>query len=593
VKLNKWLPKFPFLLFACIQALIYGIVASGQILGFSGLYRRDLVLALTIILSAGSLFYYLSDKVLFNQFLPDKSTTLKTPLKISLILGGILIFILLTAVPMLRWPESPIGRTLTWDAGAYHFPKAVALYRSNSAWDLSVPYGDYPFGYESMLALGLTLSGDESWFSPIHLLISLFFVLTFWLTGCRYSNLPHSILFFFSVFVLISGKMVIPEDTQLISGFAYTIGKNDFLLGTAVLAMILHAPVGTRENQAYFHLPGLAINSMLALSVKPNAAIPVIVLWLITLYLLWKNNARKITPPLLTKLAVAGIVMLPGIFWAIRNFVVLGRIYTPAANNLMAESIASNITNPNLYTANFPFILFILVIGISLLSLVLAWNTNYFSKTIAGCSLLLLITFIFTPATAFHKYLDVPSHIAWRFGITLILYNLLITMLLVENWINKTLDWMAKRQGIPMKILLVWSFIALILLRGGWLLQKEPQNQIILRDEYTQPVGENGYYSAYDFIQQNIRNSVIHIENGVVYYAYGPGYTNTPTKLQYPLEMEDQVTQPVPDYFVIFKPDDAGADFPPSLDSSAWLQAWELIYSDQEGRIYRKISGTT
>ncbi len=587
--MKKYLPNLPILLYAFIQALFYGIVASGQMLGFSGLYRRDFVLILTILITAGSLIYYVSDKDFFHQFLPDKSNILKSPVKTSLIFGGILIFIMLAVIPMLRWPESPIGRTLTWDAGAYHFPKAVELYRSGSAWDLSVPYGDYPFGYESMLALGLTLSGDESWFSLIHLLISLYFVLTFWLIGCRYSKLPHALLFFISVCILISGKMVIPEESQLISGFAYTIGKNDFLLGTAVLAMILHAPVGTRENQPFFHLPGMAINSMLAVSVKPNGAIPVVVIWLVTIYLLWKNNDWKITSPLLTKLAAAGLVMLPGIFWAIRNLVILGRIFTPAADTLMAESIASNITNAYLYTQNFPFLIFIIAIGITLLSMVFAWKTNYLSKSIAGCSMLLLISFVFTPATAFHKFLDIPSHIAWRFGITLLLYNFLIGILLMEKWITKTLGWISKRQWISIKIVLVWSFVAIILWRGGWLLQKEPQNQIILRDEYTQSVGENGYYSAYDFIQQNIRNSVIHIENGVIYYAYGPGYTNTPTKLQYPLEMEDQVTQPVPDYFVIFKPDDIGADFPLSLESIEWLQEWELIYSDSEGRVYRKI----
>ena len=588
--MNTYLPKFSLLLFACIQALFYGIVASGQILGFSGLYRRDLVSLLTILLTAGSLIYYLSDKSLFRQFLPDKSTILKPPVKISLIYGGILIFIMLAVVPMLRWPESPIGRTLTWDAGAYHFPKAVELFRSGSAWDLSVPYGDYPFGYESMLALGLTLSGDESWFSPVHLLIALYFVLTFWLLGCRYSKLPHPLLFFISVCILISGKMVIPEESQLISGFAYTIGKNDFLLGTAVLAMILHAPIGTRGNQSFFHIPGMAINSMLAVSVKPNGALPIIVLWLITIYLLGKNNDWKITSGFMAKLGLAGLIMLPGILWAIRNLVILGRIYTPAANTLLAESIASNISNPNLYTLNFPFLIFLIAIGITLLSIVFVWKTDYLSNTIAGCSLLLLITFVFTPATAFHKFLDVPAHIAWRFGITLLLYNFLIAILLMEKWITNTLEWMAKREWIFVKVILIWGFIALVLARGGWLLQKEPQNQIILRDEYSQSVGENGYYSAYDFVQKNIRNSVIHIENGVLYYVYGPGYTNTPTKLQYPLEMENQVSQPIPDYFVIFKPDDIGADFPQSLESNEWLNKWELIYSDREGRVYRKIS---
>jgi hypothetical protein len=41
-------------------------------------------------------------------------------------------------VPLARWPYSPVSDVLHLDAGAYHFPKAIELYKTGT-------YGYYPF----------------------------------------------------------------------------------------------------------------------------------------------------------------------------------------------------------------------------------------------------------------------------------------------------------------------------------------------------------------------------------------------------------------------------------------------------------------
>ena len=59
------------------------------------------------------------------------------------------ILVILNIVPNINWPNNTLEDRLDWDAGEYHFPKAVELYKTGSVWDFSISYGEYPFGYES------------------------------------------------------------------------------------------------------------------------------------------------------------------------------------------------------------------------------------------------------------------------------------------------------------------------------------------------------------------------------------------------------------------------------------------------------------
>ena len=113
-------------------------------------------------------------------------------------------------------------------------------------------------------------------------------------------------------------------------------------------------------------------------------------------------------------------------------------------------------------------------------------------------------------------------------------------------------------------------------------LELNPGNDIVLRDEFREPVGVDGYHSPYDFVQRNIRNSVVEINGGVFYYMYGPGYTNRPTKGQYPLGRAYMLPQLDPQYYVVIPHGDA---FPTTPE---WDAKWKLIYQDPEGLVFER-----
>ena len=60
--MNKGFLKYAVLIYAGMLALLYGIVAAGQILGFTGLYRRDMVFVLALGLAAQSAIWIIRRK---------------------------------------------------------------------------------------------------------------------------------------------------------------------------------------------------------------------------------------------------------------------------------------------------------------------------------------------------------------------------------------------------------------------------------------------------------------------------------------------------------------------------------------------------
>lgn len=596
------------IIYGVILSLFFGIIVSGQILGFLGLYQTVPAILLAIISTLTAAFLFFKEIPTRKRDISDKnshSLHSNTWLEASFFIAGAILLLFLIVLPTLRYPMSPVGRALTWDAGAYHFPKAVELYRSGSVWDLSVPYGDYPFGYESLLSFDFLLSGDERLFGATHLLIALLFVCVFWNLTRRYSRLPGGFLFFLGCVLLCMGSFGGEGKTILITGYALTIGKNDFLLGAAMLAIILHSPVGARSKEkdspdelaeGSFQPLSMGMATMLALSVKPNAIGIVAVLWLYAAYQTHRSYSKDANRGAWRDFFLASFLAIPGILWAIRNMIVLGVIFTPAASTLQKDSIAYNLGNPFLYHFNFQFIMLTGTLFVLLAAFIGLRRIKSISPSIVGILALLFVSFMITPASAFQRVRDVPAHIAWRFGIALMVYCSIVVLLMFEKPLLKIFEFLCKQRWVMRtSVLAALGVVTVVMLwRGWWMTAYEPQNGWILRDQFSEAVGVDGYWSAYDYVQKNIRGAVIHIENGLAYYLYGPGFTNTPTKLQYPLEMEDKVPQPVPDYFTIFRPDweanDGSGEFPAVLNSEEWQQKWKLVYDDNEGRVYKKNS---
>lgn len=573
--------RFSSCLFGWLTAFLFAALASGQILGFIGFYRPPVVLISTFLLTllAGWAYFKFSGNVFWQSLFSERTKT--TRLECFFFLAGFLLLILIL-IPVALWPYTPISETLTWDAGLYHFPKAVEMFSSGSAWDLSISYGEYPFGYETLLSLCFCLTHSGILFGLLHALIGLYFFLCLWLLACRYSRLPSWLLFLASALLMASGFLPFESNPWWILRYLLqTIGKNDLFLAAAMLSLALHAPLGTANNQAYSHPFGLAYSAMLTLSIKANGALLVLFLGVLTLLHWWKN--RREIPPLrrlpYRLLLFLVLLALPGVLWAIRNLIANGRLVSSDVLNLNRLSIAANLTNPFFYQ-HIPQHL-ILITAFALLCLALALWKQRPTLTIAAVFVILLLSFLITPATAFPYRSDEPAQIAWRFAIALLAWMFLATLNLFDPWLTALYDrvqkrsWLLGAAGISCMLFSLW-----LIFDNRSLFIPNPSNEIVLHDQFRQSVGTDGYFSAYDYVQKNIHHAVIHVDNGLPFYLYDSAFTNSVTYLR-PAQ-----------YYVVFRTawyDGMAEEYPDQVNDPAWQTNWQLIYEDSQGRVYQRI----
>ena len=566
-----------FWIFAVITSLFYGVISSGQVLGLLGAYNLIPVLLLSL-LSAGLVFFlfvrgrqWLDD---FPEAAPGRSRW-AWALELVLIVAGIALFAVLALYPVLRWPFSPISHPLTWDAGLYHFPKAIEMLARGSAWDLSIDYGEYPFGYESLLALAFGLNNGGYLIGLVHALIAAYFFLAVWLLVARYTRLPRGLVTLL-VAVLMLSRLFFPKLDSNIWWIIWTqvilIGKNDLLLAAALLSLVLFMPLG--HGKGRFFLPGLGAASMIALSVKPNAVLLVIFAWGLVLFQLIRDGQLK---PRIKELLGAALLALPGLLWAVRNLVVLHALFSPDTLKLGGLSIAGNLTNPFLYK-HIPTQLY-LVLAVLLLALAAALRWRRLGGYVLT-GLVFVLTFVLTPASAFLGNNQQPAQIAWRFAVGLLGYEFVLLLVLFEPLIVRVYEWLAER-WLPAAacMLLIAGFCVWGLRTGSDLLVPMAYGERVLQDQFATPVGVDGYFSAYDYVHRNIHHSVVIVENGLPYYLYDANFTNTVTRSR-PAE-----------YLVAFKtawtPGRQEA-YPDLINQPGWLSKWELVYEDTQGRIYKR-----
>lgn len=568
--------RFFLSLYAALLAFFFAQVFSAQVLGLTGVYRAITAIPLTLLLTVlAILVYWRWGGNAFLAQLPEE-TAFPAWANRTLAMAGMLLVLAIAVLPTALWPLSPVSETLHWDAGAYHFPKAVELYKSGNVWDLSIPYGEFPFGYESMLSFALLVAGKETFFGLVHALTALTVFLGLWLMARRATTLPDGVLMFLLGLIFVSEAVTVKANPfYIFLDQSHMIGKNDLFLAMGVIAAFAHAPLGRTPQNSRVHLPGLVYATLLVLATKPAGMFAVTPLWLPVLwdwFKGWKNTPRW------RELGFAALFIVPGGLWAVRNLFIIHTIFPEGVWEMNEWSIANNLTNPYFYNylpRNFVFLL--LVLGISLL-LTLLRRKPYWRISVAF--LILFVGFIFTPESGFMKTTQVPTQTAWRLGIALVAYEVVVLLALFEPLINAVL------KRLPAWIIAAPAvLIALgLMIYTRDLYRLNPQNAIVLRDEFREPVGVDGYHSAYDFVQKNLRNAVIQIEGGVFYYMYGPGYTNSPTKLHYPLGREHMVPQLDPQYLVVIP---HGDPFEPSAD---FMKKWKIIYRDPEGVVLERIA---
>jgi hypothetical protein len=580
--MKNTLKQLPLYIYIALLALLFGAILSGQVLGFLKLYTPALAIIFSLIAAIAACWLYIRNGGLtFLQTVTatgdeeDKTTLLETVLYVA----GLILLVLLVLLPVIRWPASPIATSLEWDAGAYHFPKAIELYSTGSAWDFSISYGEYPFGYESLLAMGLSITASEALFGLVHGLINLTLVLSLWLLARRYTQLPGGLLFFLTNLLVLSG--MIPVESNLWWVFhplLYTIGKNDLFLGAALLAALLHAPVGRKSNQDLFHPAGLAISSMIALSIKPNALYVISFLWLLVL-IRWWQDAKTLKSAIRINwqtLLLSGLTMLGGLLWIPRNLIGMGSLFSPGVMEVQSWSIAANFNNPFFYNYIPRNLLVLTTVLILFIALTVIQRPRRLSWSLATAFAVLYASFLITPATAFFVHRDVPTQVAWRFAVALLGFAYLALLTCVSPLIEKVYAWVSAKKLPQLATLLV---IAALTFSIVWfereLLATAADNTRLLRDPYEVSVGVDGYHSAYDYAQQNISDSIVWVENGLPYYAYDKAFSNSTTR--------NEKAQ----YVVVLKSEGQEL-FPEQVYTDEWESNWQTIYEDPHGRVYER-----
>jgi hypothetical protein len=567
--------RWPALVLGALVCLFYGIIFAGQVLGFFGIYHSWIAVPLALLVCVAAGYFYFKLQPVAGEQNPDDSAFSKLDLVFGLC--ALVLTVLLVAVPLVLWPASPAGKTLTWDAGLYHFPKAVELFRSGSMWDMNVCYAEYPLGYESLLSFTLLLTGSAAAFGAVHFLLALFLIAALWLLARRYTRLPAGLLLLGILAVLLSGFLDKDNNPWWVYyPLIFTVGKNDLFQGAAVLAVLAFAPfVAARDNEEpAWHPASFALASMLALSIKPNSLI-ILPLWLLAFYRLWK--AAPTRKAFLGKALLMSAVALPGVLWILRNLVALHALFTPASLKLAGWSIAGNLTNPNL-TQHIPLYLyfFVAVAGLTLLLALLRRISWAAALTLA----VLLLGFAVTPASAFHGSTQGRAEIAWRFAIAFISYALVLLLVVFTPLLQKLLGWAARYRAVL--VVLAVGALALsgfFFWRMRQLVRSVPQNAIILQDQFEQPVGTDGYYSAYDYARRNIHDAAIIVDNGLPFYTYDAGFTNATTCSGHA------------DYFIVFNTDwdkAAPGAYPEYVSTADWQNDWDVVYEDDYSRVYQR-----
>lgn len=571
--MKKWLIAF----YIGLVSIIAGMQIAGQILGFAGIFTKWTAILLAVVLAV--VFYVWLQRstgdFLLSILVPageEKPHRLLN--SVGWVAGAVLILVLLL-LPLVLWPYSGISQELPWDAGLYHLPKAVELVNQHTTWDLTIDYGEYPWGYETLIAFSFLFSRSGMLIGTAHALITLLFTLSLFFLAARFSRIPRGALFFGIAAVICSFDIIRGVDYNpwwVFRAQAFTIGKNDLFVSAALVTLFVFAPFGHRGKGIEYSLPGMAIASAMALSTKPNSAYITSVVWAIVfiLELATVIKQRTALKEWGKRLLPVALVLLTGVLWAIRNLIMMGRLVSEMALQINQWSILNNLTNPYFY--NYTDIYFKIAVGIVLLTMVFTGLTRRFHWTVLAVLFAVAFSFIATPASGFFFTNQTPSHIAWRFGVTLVAFELVILLLMVDPLMH----WIFERRIKPLEI-----FIAVgIVLTAGWgirlnydRIQTHESNSIVLRDYYREPVGVDGYYSPYDYVQKNIHNSVVWVERGLPFYLYDRDKTNT-------------VTRSVPSDYMVYITEDG--TYPDALAEPDFKTNWEIVYEDQAGRVYER-----
>jgi|GEM_PF-3996304 len=554
-------------LYAVLLSIVFAIVFVAQILGFIGFYTAPIVIPATVVVAILAYIAYQRYGVSWFETLSPSESQSKW-LRNSILFICMMLVTVVFLQRMVLWHQSTLGAIISPDFGAYHSVKAYQLLRDGSAWNLAIPYGQYPFGYESLIAFFMFFVDDIRVTGTVHALIFLLFWLTIALLIVRYSQLPLDASLLIALAICFT-PIVFPQSLN--------IGKNDIFLSLTVLMAILHAPVGSE----HFHPMGLAFATMLSLATKATGLYILFYLWGLVM-LNWGLRFRDGTwqdylQPITFLLTL--VVMFPGGLWVIRNFLILGELFTSEINSFFQTSIFANLDNPALYNSPSSSTLLLVLIVVLVLSVIslfyrrLGWQMS-------GTLLVITVTFAITPLSAFLtannlNYLDVQ----WRFVVHGIVILWIVAVAILAPVIRFLYERVSSQEVLSIIAsagVIAAGFGLIFVLGIDDLFGQNPAQWEKMLDPSLQ---EN---SIYDEIA-TLEEGTIYIENTnwLAILARNPDLRIT--ELRYPLGHAD--VYPVPDVdYIAFIP--VFTDEPTGLIFNE--TDWELIFDNDTGRLYQR-----
>ncbi len=499
----------------------------GQGLAFVGAFRLPWALGLYLLALYPLTRWYTGDPSSPLTFPPPRPS-LPRPLAWLLALAGWSV-VGLALVPLLAWPvlTHRYQPWVLWDVVYYHLPKAVDLLQKGHMWNLALPYGQYPIGWETWLALLVGLHRNALGLGILSAWVVFMWALTMWTLMRQYGRLP-SALAAFVVGVLVVAVHVGWRWTpwHVMSLLALDVGKNDLVAAVLVLAGLLHAA------PERLHRRGFLLYLAAAWAVKPMAGAFLLAVWGFWLGRMAGAERRA-------WLMGGGLAWLLGSLWLLRNLVVMGRPFSPIASILQKRALLWHVFLPEFWQLPRYQLLFItgVVLGMGLW----AWyqpSWRYRAGLLAGLYGLLLIT----PAVVLPGK---EKLIQWRFALALLSWM----WVLLASWVVEVWPWerLGFRRGAWFGLLVVLGLLGgAIYARVPRMWQWEPRAAWLIEDPFLEPPGSGPYRSVFDYIDSNLQHA--RIEAGVpFYYLYDPALTNEGVRPgHFPAGMPWVVPQPQP-----------------------------------------------
>lgn len=556
-------------------SLIGGLMISAQILGFVGAYHALPVLLLSVVMTC--LFAWLY----FRRDYGWHARVFSTPRPISSQLHAALIMTALTllaGVFLLRialFPTSDAGLLIPADAINYHFVKAYELIRTAGYQDLTLPYGQYPIGYESLASFSLLVTGGWRLFGVLNAGLMLALVLAIYALIRRYSTLPVGVA------LLLSALLFAVPDLY---SMALQVGKNDLTLSLTLLLAVVYAPVGWRRDDRSAHPYALAIMTMISLGTKASGFFLLAAVWLWVLIVWWQAYRQGQAGRTLTLLDFVACIalMFPGGLWVIRNYALMGAVFSPEISGFFGGSIAANLTHPLLLSSGYESVL---LVGYTLTLIVLVMVLITRQKMILAAILMIMwAAFFVTPLSAFHTTQKTVLHIEWRYVIHAFMLAYVILLTLGQSVVLRVVKEVERWPLVFGVMGVMGAFGVLVVLDIPAKLTIPPEQQSLFIDPYTIDADTAEYANVYDFVRREIKQSNVYYDTITRFYLYTPDLTNRFSDGSHPLGNPLSVEQMIPDVMVFGRIE--------GIRYSVWKWLlsdlnWRVVYDDGIARVYQ------